>query len=685
MPPGAVARSQPGISVVVLAHAHSGRLERCLHSLAEQTLERQLFEVITVLDGDAQRCDDLVEEFRNAYPDLTLRCLRLTVRGQAEAQNAGAAAASRQFTTFVDADDHVSARFLEVLHSYAGPTVVPVVPVRAAGPTGIVNEPADLLTDNRGKAVATDLIRDIGYDPSLEGGAAELLWTTAVVRHDITFHRCPASADAVYYRGVDGTPTDVTVESAVELASRLDALTAEANAASIQLLRERLVAQASVINRHLTRSPADHGRVVDLLDRYAITHLPYDRMNAGLSRRLVIAYAFPPYADASAIVTAKRVRTHGEVVDVVSNSMGRIREIDASLRRISGPFVGHHAALATPTYFSDWGSIERFALEGLDVIQRWEESHGQYPSVFSRAQFAASHFLAAAYKLSRPDVHWVAEFSDPLSHDVQDAERGTLVRRGAFLRRLRKGMRNLGLSVPRSRNCFIWCEELTYALADQLVFTNENQMEYMLGYCSDPSLAHTARRKALIDPHPTLPARFYTMVERDYSLEPGRTHLAYFGNFYATRGLDDVLTAIANADREIRDGVRLHVFTPTPEDLERRAGELGISKNVSVGPYVRYLEFLNLATKFDCLIVNDAVTAASHPRNPYLPSKWSDYRGSGTPVWGLVERGSPLSEHALDYVSPVGDVASAIGILARLISRGVGREPVRPGALAGRS
>ena len=53
-----------------------------------------------------------------------------------------------------------------------------------------------------------------------------------------------------------------------------------------------------------------------------------------------------------------------------------------------------------------------------------------------------------------------------------------------------------------------------------------------------------------------------------------------------------------------------------------------------VGPYVRYLEFLNLTTKFDCLIVNDAATGASHARNPYLPSKWADYRGAGTPVWG---------------------------------------------------
>ena len=41
-----------------------------------------------------------------------------------------------------------------------------------------------------------------------------------------------------------------------------------------------------------------------------------------------------------------------------------------------------------------------------------------------------------------------------------------------------------------------------------------------------------------------------------------------------------------------------------------------------------FFEFLNLTTKFDCLIVNDANTKDYKEINPYLPSKLSDYLGS---------------------------------------------------------
>ena len=88
----------------------------------------------------------------------------------------------------------------------------------------------------------------------------------------------------------------------------------------------------------------------------------------------------------------------------------------------------------------------------------------------------------------------------------------------------------------------------------------------------------------------------------------------------------------------------------------RRADELGISDLVTIGPYVAYLAFLGLTTRFDCLLVNDAITAGTHARNPFLPSKWADYRGSGTAVWGIVEPGSALSREPLDHISRVGDI-----------------------------
>ena len=66
--------------------------------------------------------------------------------------------------------------------------------------------------------------------------------------------------------------------------------------------------------------------------------------------------------------------------------------------------------------------------------------------------------------------------------------------------------------------------------------------------------------------------------------------------------------------------------------------------------------------------MNDASTSGTHEFNPYLPSKLSDYVGSGTRVWGLVEAGSPLSGEALDFASPIGDVSAARAVLTRMVA-----------------
>jgi glycosyltransferase involved in cell wall biosynthesis len=689
----------PGISVVMPSYGGQASIGRALRSLAEQTLDPALFEIVVVLNGPADGTREVLAEFRQAHPAICARVVQMSRAGASRAWNAGIAAASKQYTTFVDDDDYVSPSFLEVLLAHAGPGVVSMATIADVTPDGEVNfsnyinngvapfagkrTPAPDIkvatSSNAPKAVATKLIKDIRYPHHILSGMDVVFWTTVVVRHVVDFYPCPPEEGAIYYRSLrDNSMSrqtmtfDFNVRQRLDVISELDRLVPESDGRIQELVHDRIAAQSGFISRYLDEYPEQHARVVDELDRRSIDYFPYQRINGKRARGLALAYAFPPYADTSAIVMAKRLRARGEVVDVIQNEMDKIRIVDESLLRISGPFVGRQAALATPTYFSDWTSMEKFAVEGLKVIGNWEAEQARYEWVYSRAQFAASHFLAAAYKLANPGAKWIAEFSDPLSRDIHDKERGTLVKNGPFLESLLNGMISLGLPVPKSRNCFVWCEEIAYALADELYFTNVNQVDYMLSYCTEAELATIARAKAVIAPQPTLSRDFYNAISRDYSLGHGAMHVAYFGNFYATRGLDDVLVAIAKCDPGLQTRLRVHVFTAKPESLQRRAEELGVSHCVLAGPYVRYLEFLNLTTRFDCLIVNDAFTAGTHTSNPYLPSKWADYRGSETPVWGLIEPGSPLSREQLAYASPVGDVAAAQRVLAELVQKKFG-------------
>ncbi|MFC0007403.1 hypothetical protein [Micromonospora siamensis] len=650
----------PGVTVV-LAGA-GDRFADTLDGIARQTVDTGLVEVVVVLTDGAGRA--AVHDLGAARPALAVRVVTVAGAGLNRAFSLGVAAASRQYVTLVEAGDRLSPNYLEALLAGAGDGVVAAASVVADGEA--VDSAADLAVGRLVSTALADRLFRTGVVDEVDG----VFWLAAAVHGPAEL---TTAADAVYHRtavparpGTGDFRTEITERLATVV--RLERLHADSGSAVGELVTQAVARQAERMGDYLAQHPDQHPEVVKELDRFPVFELPHGLVNRGMPRGLVVAYAFSPYADASAIVMAKRVRNMGGVADVVYNAMDRMRTKDQTVRRISGPFIADEAPVATPTYFSHWGSMEKFVEAGMAEIHKWEAEKGRYEWIYSRAHFAASHLLAAVYKLANPEVRWTAEFSDPLSKDMLDEERGTPVEDGPVLETLRNGAKALGLPIPESSNCFVWCEELTYVLADELIFTNPNQLEYMMSYCSDEKVAATARSKAVVSAHPTLPRDFYSMVDFDYPMSEGLIHLAYFGVFYATRGMDDVLAAVANAPEELRRKLRIHVFTTKPAELDRRAAELGIADCIQVGPYVRFLEFLNLTTKFDCLIVNDAFTADYQPLNPYLPSKWSDYKGSGTSVWGLTEAGSPLNgQKQLAYNSPVGDVEAAGKVLEQLV------------------
>ena len=386
------------------------------------------------------------------------------------------------------------------------------------------------------------------------------------------------------------------------------------------------------------------------------------------ARTIVASYCFPPFSDTAGIVAAKRVREHGELVDVISNDMDPVRNPDFSLTRIGGNLVRRYATLNTYTAFSSWPPIESWVDIAFETYERWQAEQGPYEKLYSRAQFAASHFLAAKIKLHNPGIHWLAEFSDPLSHDVLGDVRSASLEMGPLAIELKAGVEALGYRAPVKWNLLEWCEVITFALADDFMFTNQLQMDFMLDNCGDSRVAERVRDRAHISPHPTLPREFYTMRTADYELAADKVNIGYFGNFYANRGVGLILDALAGLPAAIADKILLHVFTSKPEDLEPLAEEKGVARLLRIGPYRDYLEFLNLADRMDVLLINDATTPAGGV-NPFLPSKWSDYKGSSTPVWGIIEEGSTLDQQdGIAYRTPVEHLSGIQATLAQIVA-----------------
>jgi len=99
------------ISVVIPAYNSGGVIEKCIHSLLEQTYQQ--FELIVVNDGSTDNTASVVE--RLSYTDKRIKLINRPNGGAAAARNSGLKVANGNYIVFVDSDDYVEPRYLEEL------------------------------------------------------------------------------------------------------------------------------------------------------------------------------------------------------------------------------------------------------------------------------------------------------------------------------------------------------------------------------------------------------------------------------------------------------------------------------------------------------------------------------------------------------------------------------------------
>jgi glycosyltransferase involved in cell wall biosynthesis len=680
---------RPDVTVVVPSSGSDGALGRCLRSLAAQTLAASRFEVVVVVAGPGDGVDASLAAVAREHPGLRLRTVRSARPGAARARNLGVAAAAGRHLAFVDAGDRVSPGYLEGLLAHAAPGVVPlalVAEVDAAGVASFAGEVPRRLVPRAGTRVGVagsvlttghvtaalvpaGLARATRFDETLDDGEGVLFWFDAFAARPFVLQVCEPRQHAVYYRDRSGE-RDVPVAAALDVVERLAARPVDDGSEPARVRQAMIDARARLVGRHVGRHPdeldavrAEVGRrgLWDVVSRRDVQH--------DVARDLAVLYVFMPYADTSARVATRRLRTHGVVVDVVSNDMQHQRAIDPSTIDVADDFVGRHLAVPIPPTVFGWRNLQAFCVRGYRQVEQWVEEKGEYRSLYSRTMLPGSHLLAALVKLRWPATRWVAEFSDPVVWDAYGEERPARPDPdGWVMDELRRGLAAAGHPLDPDVTVAELVELVAYVLADEVHFTNENQRTFMLGYHPDRALAEAVRARSVVLPHPTLPREFYARRRAAVERVPDRVNVAYFGAFYATRGLTEVVDALERLAPDERRRVVLRVFTADPDALRAEVAARGLADVIDPAPYVPYLEFLELTTRMDVLLVNDAHTRHLYPVNPYLPSKWSDYAGSGTDVWAVVEPGSVLDGLDVRYRSTLSDVDGAVAQLRRILA-----------------
>lgn len=695
-----VSRIYPGISVIVPSFMGASTIELCLSSLNLQIINKKLFEIIVIINGERDESYDIVCNFKSRYPEVNINLLTLDEASVSSSRNYGIHQACREYITFIDDDDTVSPDYLGSLLTYAGSdriVLAQILDIKNGGiEDNIINrqivsasavkcpsydDVTSAMTMNACKLVSSYHAKQVAFDAKLRSGEDVDYWLRFVSRFMPTVKIIPISCKAIYYRlirnnSVSRQPLsfDFNVQQRIEVIRKIDAELFYVTDNKLKnFIKSKIRAQAGFIINYLRENPNEFLRFIDQVVKVNFSYPVKSYINSKIAETLVFSYCFPPYIDTAGIVAAKRIHEVGVPVNVISNCLSKIRPLDSRLRVIVDNFLGEAIELTTPPSFANWRAIEMFCDAALKAAIKMVTNNGKFKKIYSRAMWPASHFAAAAYKALHPDVIWTAEFSDPMLLDIHGQVRsGELRREWLEKTGISSLIEDYGYDLPESNSLFYWCEQLPYLLADQIIFTNENQMNYMLSYIDSKLKADVIRKKSVIKPQPTLPKKYYQLVQCPYAVNNSFINIGYFGSFYDTRGLSEAFEALRGLPDDKRDRIRFHIFTEQGEKIENDTTINDLKINIVLNRYVGYLEFLNLSTKFDCLIVNDAETKGLKSINPYLPSKLSDYIGSDCPVWAICESGSSMhgihQSGYLKYYSEVGRINEHQSVLLNLLS-----------------
>lgn len=112
------------ISIIIPTYKPQDYLWQCLDSFAAQTLDKQMWELIVVLNGCSEPWFSQIKAYQSAHPQLPMRIYQTDEAGVSNARNMGIDVAKGEYIGFVDDDDLVSPTYLEELARIASPDTI---------------------------------------------------------------------------------------------------------------------------------------------------------------------------------------------------------------------------------------------------------------------------------------------------------------------------------------------------------------------------------------------------------------------------------------------------------------------------------------------------------------------------------------------------------------------------------
>lgn len=331
-------------------------------------------------------------------------------------------------------------------------------------------------------------------------------------------------------------------------------------------------------------------------------------------KTLFITYAYPPLKFPRSVQISHLVQYLRNTMDVTVVASSPDRNIDhSSLEFTPLDNVIYPSKAFFTCLFDKVGGYrikkklfpDVLYLESCDLYHaaRKHLDNERYQSFVTFGQPMSVHISGLKLKKVKPDVRWVAHFSDPWVDNPYNTDNRWV----QFLNR-----------------CY---QKKVFQQADKLVFTSPETVDLVMKNCNS-----AIRNKAVILPH-----SFNPDLYPEQPPKAPQTLIRYLGNFYGGRQPESLFQALEIIKSGKQGTVPFKVeLVGTSVSLMDQIKERKLEDTVTVRSSVGYLESLKLMSESDMLLVIDAPMELS----PFFPSKLADYIGANRPLFGITPSGA---------------------------------------------
>lgn len=163
------------VSVIVPAYNVGPFIKDCLESVRKQSLHD--IEVIVVDDGSTDRSGEVADGFSQADPRF--KVVHKSNGGPSSARNAGLNVASGEFVFFLDGDDRIDPRCLEILVGAAGCNDMVVTGFNEIGAGESLRSPA--LGNSVGSAVSDPMLKFLRRQHPMRPSVCDALFRSSLI------------------------------------------------------------------------------------------------------------------------------------------------------------------------------------------------------------------------------------------------------------------------------------------------------------------------------------------------------------------------------------------------------------------------------------------------------------------------------------------------------------------------